>query len=450
MTEKTQIARSVGGSAAARMLVLPISAILGIIVTRLIIQNYGAESYAQYMLLVGIVSMIPFADLGISAAIMNATAGAVDPRSDAHLKGTLVTAIRILVSASFTVILLALVITVSGLWPTILGEGLEGKQGEYAAGICLAVFGLAMLVSYGERILIGLGKNALAILLGGVQTPLVLIVLLAAISSGVDLGPYVAIVSYATLLVTGGLMLAVANRSIRPLLGSAICDAWRLRTVRGERVLDTAWPMLIQMVTIPFAMQSGRLVLSHTAGVAELAKYSLASQMFNPIVSVSVAASMALWPIFAKERAQGTSGISPRKLAWIFAGLGAAASAVMAAASGFLANLASGGSIQLPWQLVLAYSLFVVIQAAKNPLGSYLTDARGLRFQAYMSFGMLPVILLISIALASHLGAVGPVVASAIGVLIFQVVANWIYVARLESSTAVADRDELAAVGASK
>ncbi len=75
-TARARLVRSVGGSAAARLLVLPISAVLGIFVTRLLIDNYGQASYAQYMLLVGIVSLIPFADLGISASIMNATAAA--------------------------------------------------------------------------------------------------------------------------------------------------------------------------------------------------------------------------------------------------------------------------------------------------------------------------------------------------------------------------------------
>ena len=74
---------------------------------------------------------------------------------------------------------------------------------------------------------------------------------------------------------------------------------------QGERVFDTAWPMLIQMIALPLAMQSNRLILSHVSSVDELATYSLASQMFNPIFSVSIAASMALWPVFARARSRG-------------------------------------------------------------------------------------------------------------------------------------------------
>mgnify|MGYP000935205817 CR=1 FL=1 len=39
---------SVGGSAIARLTVMPVSALLGIVVTRLILDNYGEATYAQY------------------------------------------------------------------------------------------------------------------------------------------------------------------------------------------------------------------------------------------------------------------------------------------------------------------------------------------------------------------------------------------------------------------
>lgn len=424
--------RSVGGSAAARMLVLPVSAILGIVVTRLIIENYGEASYAQYMLLVGIVTLIPFADLGISASIMNATAAAKDPRTDDLLRGTLVSAMRVLAGSATTLILVALVLTVTGAWSTLLGDGLDGRSGEIAAGLCLATLGLAMLVGFGQRILIGLGKNALSIIIGGLQTPIVLIVLLLAIGSGWDFGPFVAVVSYASLILTGAISLAIANRRVRPVLGQAWRDAWRVFSVRGARIFDTAWPMLIQMVALPLAMQSSRLVLSHVSGVDELATYSLASQMFNPIFSVSVAASMALWPVFAKARSVGKSDVSARTLSLLFGGFAVVAVVAMSLLSGILADIASGGRIVLPWELVIAFAVLMVVQAAKSPLGMYMTDAKGLRFQAFMVLGMLPVTVGLSIWLAGALGATGPVLASIVGVVLFQLVANWLYVARAE------------------
>jgi hypothetical protein len=70
----------------------------------------------------------------------------------------------------------------------------------------------------------------------------------------------------------------------------------------------------------------------------------------------------------------------------------------------------------------------MVCQATKYPLGMFMTDAPGLRYQAFMVVLMVPVNLGLSIVLARRFGAVGPVIGSAVGVFFFQVVANWAYV----------------------
>lgn len=428
--------RSVGGSALARMLVLPVSAVLGILVTRLIIDNYGQASYAQYMLLVGIAGLIPFADLGISAAIVNAVAQADDPRRDPHLRGVLISCFRILAGSASTLTLIAVVLTVTGGWELVLGQGLLPGVGNVAAGGCLFIFAVSMLIGFGQRILIALGLNAIAIVIGGLQTPIVLLVLLAAVHLGADLGPFVALVSYGATLVAQLVMFGLANRRVRPIIGEAFSAALRPRTRQGEPVFSTAWPMLIQMVALPLAMQSDRIVLSHVADVDELSRYALASQMFTPIFSVTMAASMALWPIFTRARSSGESAASPRRLSVIFGALAALAVTAMSLAAGFLSDLASGGTIHLPVELLIAFSALMVVQAAKSPLGMYMTDEAGLRHQALMVLLMLPVNVGLSILLAWRWGAVGPVIASVVSVAVFQLLANWLYVGKVQRGAA--------------
>ncbi len=433
--------RSVGGSALARMLVLPVSAILGILVTRLIIDNYGQASYAQYMLLVGIAGLIPFADLGISAAIVNAVAGADDPRRDSHLRGVLISCYRILAGSASTLTLIAVLLTVTGAWELLLGQGLIPGVGNLAAGGCLFIFAVTMLIGFGQRVLIALGLNALAIVIGGLQTPIVLLVLLAAVHFEVELGPFVALVSYGAMFVAQLVMFSLANRRLRPVIGQAFRAAWHLRTRRGEPVFSTAWPMLIQMVALPLAMQSDRIVLSQVSDVDELSRYALASQMFNPIFSVTMAASMALWPIFTRARASGEPARSPQSLSVIFGGVALLAVSAMSLAAGFLSDLASGGTIHLPVELLVAFSLLMVVQAAKSPLGMYMTDEAGLRHQALMVLLMLPVNVGLSILLAWRWGAVGPVVASVVSVALFQLLANWLYVSKVQRKAATTDRE---------
>lgn len=427
--QRRRVLAGMGANAAARLVVLPVSALLGLVVTRLVIGRFGEADYAQYMLLVGLGALIPFADLGISAAVMNAVSESPDPRNDAHLRRVLVTTLRVLTGSAAVISLLALVVTLTGSWHALLGDGLRADTGSGAAALSVVVIGVTLIVSFGQRILVGLNRYFVVILVQGLQTPVVLVVLLLMIAGGATSAAFLPVVAYAATFVLTIVVALLANRAIRPTLGLAVRDAFRLRSVRGARVMDTALPMLVQMIALPLSMQSDRLVLSHVAGIGSLAEYSLAAQMYNPFVGVIAVAGMSLWPVFARARATGArSEVSPTGMAVMFGGVGLLVALVVTAASGFLARLASGGRIDLSVPLLVAFSCLLVMQAVKYPLGMYMTTPRGLRFQALMVVLMLPVNLGLSVVLAQRMGAAGPVIGSAIGVAIFQVAANWRYV----------------------
>lgn len=420
---------SIASSAGARFIVLPISAILGIVVTRLIIDNYGVETYGQYILLVGIAALIPFSDLGLTAAIMNAVGGAEDPRTDPNVRSVLVACLRLLTGCSLVVISVAFIFLATGLWPTLLGSGLSTDSGPLAATLCLAIFGFNLMIAFGQRILAALGLNVVVVLLGALQTPIVLLVLWLMIQTAGD-GGLIPVASYAATTVICVIAMVFAARKMSPMLGSAVRGAADRHT-RGGKVFNTAWPMLIQMIALPIAMSSDRLVLSLVGSIEDLTEYSLANQLFSPVFAVVTAAGFALWPVFAKARAAGTAApVSPMKLSLVFAGLAALACLVLGLASGWLSDLASGGQIDLGLDLIVAFSIFIVIQSAKYPTGMYLTDPSGLRFQAYFILGMLPVNLGLSIALIPTLGPVGPVVGSIVGVTLFQLLPNTLLVRR--------------------
>ena len=235
----------------------------------------------------------------------------------------------------------------------------------------------------------------------------------------------------------------VAGRLIRPALGTALRQVPRVRTVRGARVFDVAWPMLVIMVAVPLAMQSDRIVLSHQGGTDVLVEYNLAAQMFLPIWAVVSAGGMTLWPVFARSRERGAAG-SPMPLVWGFGGFAAIMAAGVALVSPLLADLASGGRVALGTPLVVAFALLMVVQGLKYPLGVYLTDAAGLRFQARMIGLMLPLKVGLSWILAARFGAVGPVIGSIVVVACFELVANALYVRRRLRAAAPrpADGDE--------
>jgi O-antigen/teichoic acid export membrane protein len=330
------------------------------------------------------------------------------------------------------VIVTALLLTVLGAWPALLGKGLAGGAGPVAAGLCLAVFGVNLSVSFGQRILIGLDKNHVATLLLGLQTPVMLVAILIVIALGVPAGNYLAVIAYVVLVLLGGLALWYANRLVRPVIWRAFQGALHPRTIRGGRVFDVGWPLLVQMVAVPLALQTDRILLSHTSTLHQLAIYTLASQLFSPVLGVISSAGAALWPIFAKARARGSDAdvTSPNVLALGFGGATAVICLVLALVAPWLAGRASDGSIDLPVSVLLAFSGLMIVQATIYPLGSYLTDAPGLRFQAWMIAVMLPVNLIMSWFLAKAIGAAGPVIGSIISMTVCQLLGTWWYAQR--------------------
>lgn len=440
--------RNVSMSAGARFLMMPVTAILGIVATRLIIDSYGQAAYVQYGLLVGLTSLLSFTDLGLSAVVMNSVAQSPDVHRDDGLRRVLLTTLRLLLVSGAATIVVSAALTLFGVWPRLLGQGLMPSGGGLVAGVCIALIGLTLPFGIGQRVLTGLGKNHLTIFITGLQSPLVLLAIWVTVVAHVPAGIVLAIFPYAAILLLAVALTLLSARLLRPTLGQA---ARQVPTrAKGDRVSHVAWPMLVLMIASPLAMQTDRIVLSHVSTVAQLAEYSLAAQMFIPLWHLSNAAGMALWPVFAKERAGGQHR-SPTAYALSFGGIAATGAICVSVASPLLSRVASGGQIAISWQVLLAFAALQVFQAAKYPFGVYLTDSRGLRFQVWMVLAMLPVNLGLSILLGRAFGAVGPVVGSAVGVLVFQLLANWWYVRRTirrsEAERQLAE-DELVSRGA--
>ncbi|MHA3703898.1 lipopolysaccharide biosynthesis protein [Jatrophihabitans sp. YIM 134969] len=432
--------RGVLRSGGARLAVLPVSAVLGIVCTRLIIDHYGTAAYAQYTLLVGIINVLPFADLGMSAAIMNAVASSRDPAHDPAVHRVLLTSIRVLFASMAVFLVAALAFLFSDVWPGVLGDGLLPVSGPVAATLCLVVIGISLPVGFGQRILSGLGRNHVTVILLGLQTPVMLVVLLLMTSLDLPGGAYLAVIAYLVTFVISAVTCWTAARRITPAVGTALHDVPRLRTERGAEVMSTAWPTLVQLMALPIALQTDRIVLSHVTSLDQLAQYSLASQMFTPVGAVVAAAGFALWPVFAKARAQGGRTASPQKLSLAFGATAALVCLLIALVSPWLARAASGGEISLSIPLILAFGAFMVGQALKNPLGMYMTAPEGLRFQAWIIlFALVPANLALSIVLAHAIGAPGPVIASAVTVLLCQVLPNWWWVRRDQRRRAAAE-----------
>ena len=420
--------RAVTGTAVAKIAVMGLGGILGIVSSKLIIGHFGAEAYAQYGLLAGIRNLLPFADLGIGAVVLNAIAASGDPRRDEKVRRTITSAFRVLTVSGIVIAAAAVVIQLFGWWPVLLGNGLT-PGGDIMAAACLAIFGLSLPLGMGARVLIGLGRNAQQTVLAGLVSPVFLGGVLALTLLGSAAGDYVAVVSYLAATVTSALTLSVAARLIAPQLGRAASDVPRVRSVPGVPVAAIAVPALVLSVATPVALASDRLLISHRADAEALAEYVLASQFFGIVLQTVFAAGVALWPHLARARSRGEI-IDPLRLTWPFVAGAAVMLGLLATVIQPLSDFVGGDEITLGAPVVVSYAVLVLVQAVNYPPGMYMTDERGLRFQVLPCVLMCVSNVALSWYLVPTLGAAGPLVGSAVAIFVFQVVPNHVWVRR--------------------
>ncbi|TQL54511.1 polysaccharide biosynthesis protein [Subtercola boreus] len=423
------ILASVGSTAVAKVAVMALSGILGIITSRMIIHSFGTEAYAQYGLLASFPTLLPFADLGIAAVVINAVAGSASPRTDDFVRRTITTAFRILIVSGAIMIAVGVVITALGWWPALLGNGLIADGGSLAAFACLAIFGLVIPLTVGQRVLVGLGKTNVQVASQSVVAPFMFLAIGALVLLAVPAGTYLAVISYVGNALVSVICLFLAARVLKPQIGAAIREIPHIRSYRGVSAIGLAWPMLLQMIALPIALQTGRLLLSQIGTPQQLAEYNLSSQLFQIVLQTTAAAGLAMWPIYAKARSAGRIESPVVPTLWFLAG-GLVLGGILAVASPWLTAFVSGGKITLDLWVILPWVLFVGLQAAKYPVGMYMTDKRGLVFQVVPILIMVPLNLGLSVLFIGMIGAGGPVLGSTISVLVCQFLPNLWYVSR--------------------
>ena len=404
----------------AKVVVMGVSGVFGLVNTSLIIRHFGADAFAQYGLLATFPTLMPFTDLGIGAVILNTVASSNDPAHDSTVRRTITTAVRVLLGSALVISTVGVVILLLGAWPGLLGGKLM-EGGGLTATVCLIIYAAALPLSVGQRVIIGLGRSTTQVISQGVVSPAMSCFLLLAIVTGLGRGNAVSVYSYIANALVSVICIVVAWRATRPLFKGALRAVPRLRSVRGVRIVNTAGPQLLQSLAIPIAFQTDRLLLSHLGQSQALAEYNLANNLFNMLTQTVMAAGVAMWPMFARARADRRIE-NPFKPAMIFSGGGFLLALALVAVTPWAARVMSHGKIVLPAALVWAFAAYVAVEAGKQPLGMYMTDPRGLQFQVVPVLILVPMNLAISWVLIGPFDAAGPILGSVISVILCQIV----------------------------
>jgi O-antigen/teichoic acid export membrane protein len=405
-------------SASARVLTLPVTAAATFVTTFLLVKELGVETYAYVILVGALFQLIPFADLGMGAAVVNASAKRLESRElSATALATAGIAFRTLAASATAILALAVLVGLIGAWPSLLGlpPGVAASS-SWAIAVVLLPFALSIPFGIGQRILVGEGRNHVVSFVGIAGPTTATATTYVLLKMGVD--PLV--LGVATPL---GILIVSVSCFVLALRASR----WRFRDIifvrrirQKPRLWNSALPMIVISITVPLAMQSDRLVLSHFSEARELSEYSIAAQMYVPCFSIISMAAVALWPIFSRS---GSASIT----------LWSKAIAALGAGGGFLAvsfvflvgpvaHIITEGKLTVGLDLAAAFGSLLVVMACHQASAVLLTSPMHLAFQALCSTAMLVLNLALSIYLAPIFGASGVVWASVFGVFVTQLI----------------------------
>jgi O-antigen/teichoic acid export membrane protein len=409
------VVRELLAGMSARLLVLPVGAIAAIYTTRLINETLGPQSFAVYSLVAGVPLMFAFADLGLGAALTNAaSAAATDP---AHLQAVLRQSLIIAFSTASLIATVSILLGATGHWSSLLG--LSDPSLNAAVSIAMVVFGFSVPGGLGKSILSGIGRYGAGVIIGGFTPVLSLAIVGLAIGFGARTDAIVAVSSLGLFFANWiGFLFAVVSM---PGTWADFRRKPQHRVMGG--VIRTAVPMLVLMAAGGVLLQSGRLVLSHTSTLQQVAVYAALWTFFQPLWSVVQTAGLALWPRFATARAEGRAVHREFRVAtFASAMIGLTAGLGLTIFGPFAVTFASAGEIEADVLQCAILGAVLLVQGIMLPAGMILTFPRGLWLLSVTSWIAACIVVAIGALASAKLGATAPMLGLLAGVTIGQAI----------------------------
>jgi O-antigen/teichoic acid export membrane protein len=410
-----------------RILGTPAVALLGLVNTAIIVRETGEALFGLVSLVATITLVFPFADLGIGATVLSASAMLAGGNRDQNAVDVIRRAYRVLFGVAGALIAVALCVMALDGWSALVGFS-SGPDDRWAITLAACVFALTIPAGLGARILVGIDRNPLAtlVLMSCPAFGLGLTVFLYAIDAS---GIWYAIPALGGLLIgqTVGTVLALR---LSGLGWSALSRVSPSRT--GSRLLAGSMWLFLVGVGLPIGSQAGRLLLAHLSTPAELSRYALTAQIYAIGWQVLSTAALAYWPIFVKRREATDMTVRMWwRLTGVFGVVGAVGALCLVLLGPWAATVLSGGQIDVSVWLALAFGAVLFGQALHLPALVLLTKPDEARWQALWALAMAVISIGLGCAAATRFGAVGVACASALAIFAAQVLPDLLWVPRL-------------------
>lgn len=410
-----------GGMALTRLCTLIASLGANIFVIAVLARQHGAETYAAYALIASLVNLLPFADLGLGASVVNATADRASGALSARAFQTTVSRVRDYMLI-VTLILIPLVLwgVASGQFTGLLGNLQQEPGITLGAGYTLLCIALSIPLGIGARVLQGHGRMLDVVRLGfinpGVQMAIYIpLFFSAAPASFYFFGPGTA---YFLNALVG---FVVARRKFQLRTAWPFVALFDLKD-RSSNPWQTAAPFLLISVGMAAGFQSHRLLLSNVGSASHVAEYSVVAQFLGPLIAITGVVGQNLWSRYRGQLNRNELEVTAFRLHLIlFAIIGLGFALAFTLIMPIAARLLTGSSVTPTTTLVIGAGAYLLVYSLHQPSAMLLTDPRALWFQAACVVAVAATTVLTTVWSVPILGSAAPYICMAGSMLLIQV-----------------------------
>jgi len=383
-------------------------AVLASLVTVPLTYHYlGAERYGLWMVLISIIGMMSFADLGIGNGLVNAVSEAYGRDDQKKATEYVTSAFVMMVGIALALAALGTIIYPFLPWMRLFNVKSAPVAAEGASAFLILFFSFVVSIPLGvvSRAQAGLQQGYFPQIVGALGSVLTLLALLVVIAVHGSLGW---LVFATTIGPTVGILLnaRVLFREHPWLFPSR--DAYSSSS--AKRILKLGLMFFVLQCAFAVSYSSDNIVITQVLGAAAVAAYAVPQKLFSPVSTVVGMAVAPLWPAYGEAIARGDVTWVRRVFRaslMLTLGLTIPICAFLAAAGPYILRTFFGKSLNVPISLLVVLAAWGVVNAVSTVISILLNGAGVLRAQVGIAIIASTINLGLSIFLTRRVGIVG-------------------------------------------
>jgi O-antigen/teichoic acid export membrane protein len=378
----------------------------GILIVPLAYRYLGTERFGLWSAVTALGQMLTLADFGIGNGLITTISAATGREEPERIRRAISTAILAVGTIAVMLLILLAILVLRGDWAhwfNVAGTTAEGDA-RPAGAACVLMALLLLPVSLAAKIRTGLQEAFRNSIWDATAVVVTLSLFILAIR--LDLGMF----GLALALGSGGIVAAFCN-------GTGL---WRRHNLRPDwaAVSFADFRPVARLGLLYFALAcsaaaataADNIIAIRLLGPESAGMIGIAGKLFGASQAVVIVALLPLWPAFGEALARGDHRWARRALwrstAMAF-GVSVVGALLLVALANPLIRLWLGRDTVLPFSLLLANAIWLVLQCIGNVFAMLLNGAGVIRFQIIVSVTYAAIAVGLKLVLAERLGPAG-------------------------------------------